>query len=214
MSIAETNDTRPWSQATIEDYRALPLLAHDVLADVPVHDVWRVFLPGGGDTVTMMDVRRVSQSIGGGVGAGGGVAVRSLFAIRHAVGTVLGWDDGEGEDREFFFDEEVSRATLVPRGTRDGPFTVIYVYDDEALSAVRNATVEAYLVWSLQPAEGGHSLLWAIHVRSVGALTRPYMKVIDPFRKWLVYPQLLQALHDAWVRDFHAPSDITKTSKP
>ena len=214
--MAANKNTRPWSQTTVDKYRALPLLAHDTLADVPVHDVWRVFLPGGGDSVTMLDVRRVSQSMrdsshaegtrGGGVGSGvsggiAGLAVRTLFAIRHAIGALFGWDDSDGEDDEFFFDEEVSRATLVPRGTRDGPFTVVYVYDDEALSAIRNATVEAYLVWSLQPVQGGHDLLWAIHVRSVGALTRPYMMVVDPFRKWLVYPQLLQALHDAWVLD-------------
>ncbi len=46
------------------DYRALPLRAHEFLADVPLHDVWRFRLRGGSPGVTVRPAhpRRFRQS--------------------------------------------------------------------------------------------------------------------------------------------------------
>lgn len=38
--------------------------------------------------------------------------------------------------------------------------------------------------------------------RSVGCITAPYMRLIDPFRRFIVYPALLRAVHAAWMRAF------------
>ena len=35
---------RPWSEASITDYRRLPLRAHGYFSEVPIYDVWRVTL--------------------------------------------------------------------------------------------------------------------------------------------------------------------------
>ena len=93
------------------------------------------------------------------------------------------------------------RSTVEP-GTLDGPFAVLYVHSAEAVSEIRNATVHAFLVWALEPAPDGYQLFWAIHVLPVSVWTKPYLALIDPFRRWLVYPSLLRRIHEAWSREF------------
>ena len=93
---------------------------------------------------------------------------------------------------------EVLAESLVEPGSKDGPFRVVYVTKGEALSEIRNATVQAYLVWALKPAPHGCRLFFAIHVKPVGRWTRPYLALIAPFRRFVVYPQLLRRLHAAW----------------
>ncbi|MBA2290850.1 MAG: DUF2867 domain-containing protein [Gemmatimonadales bacterium] len=56
------------------------------------------------------------------------------------------------------------------------------------------------LLAAVAPSPGGHHLFWAIHVAPVGALTRPYMALIDPLRRFLVYPSLLARFHKAWIQ--------------
>ena len=74
----------------------------------------------------------------------------------------------------------------------------------EAVSEIRNATVHGFLVWALEPAAGGYELLWAIHVQPVSAWTAPYLALIEPFRRWMVYPALLRRIHESWIQEFNA----------
>ena len=66
----------------------------------------------------------------------------------------------------------------------------------------RNATVHAFLVLALSSRPDGHMLYWAIYVKPVGALTGLYMALIDPFRRWIVYPALIAEMQDAWARAY------------
>ena len=88
----------------------------------------------------------------------------------------------------------------MPPGTCDGPFEVLYVHATEAVSEVQNATVQAFLVWAVKPASDGHQLFCAIHVLPVSAWTGGYLALINPFRRWIVYPSLLRRFHAAWMR--------------
>jgi len=143
---------RPWSRATLDEYRRLPLRAHSLLADVPLHDVWRVALPGGGPSRTMRDVRSVfqaarrSQSLS--------PPVRALFALRWLLGRLFRWDGLLSEPEAWSFrrrlNEADRRQSIVEPGTLDGPFTVLYVHTMEAVSEIRNATVHAFLVWAVE----------------------------------------------------------------
>ena len=62
---------------------------HSFLADVPIHDVWSVELPGGGAQRSIEDLRaifaleRVAET---------NAAVRALFRLRLALGRWFGWD--------------------------------------------------------------------------------------------------------------------------
>ncbi len=181
------------------EYRRLDLRAHALLADVPLHDVWALDLPGGGTDRRIADVRALVD-----LGAANR-ATRALFALRLAIGRVLGWD------RERPVAPSASPHSLLPAlgdadraasevapGTRDGPFRVVYVFAREAVSEIENATVAAWSVQALVPRPGGYRFYWAIYVRPVGAITRAYMMAIDPFRHWIVYPSILRALRRGW----------------
>jgi hypothetical protein len=195
---------RPWSQATVQEYHRLPLRAHTLLRDVPLHDVWRVTLPDGGPSRTMKDVRfvfevaRRSQRLG--------LPVRALFGLRWSIGRLFRWDRPQGKPEGWSFRSRLSDTdrlqSIVEPGTLDGPFTVLYVHTMEAVSEIQNATVHGFLVWALEPTPDGYQLFWAIHVLPVSAWTKPYLALIDPFRRWLVYPALLRRMHESWTREF------------
>ena len=186
-----------------EAYRRLDLRAHALLADAPLHDVWAVDLPGG-EARTLLDLRAALGERGGVTGAS--PAVRLLSRLRGALGRRLGWDREAGRaparsylDRLSDADREASR---IAPGTREGPFRVLYVTPHESVSEVRNATVHAFSVFALAPRPGvGQRLYLAVHVRPVGRITAWYMRLIDPFRRLVVYPALLRHIRAAWTRD-------------
>jgi hypothetical protein len=188
-----------WGRTSHSEYERLPLHAHALLANVPLHDVWQVELPGGGADRTLLDLRelmdaeRMQQS---------SPIVRGLFSLRRALGRLFGWDDAPGASRESELMRSVPapllERSLVAPGSSDGPFTVVYVHESESVSEIRNATVHAFSVVALERIAGGYRAFWAIYVAPVGALTPYYMALIDPFRRWLVYPAILKRLHTAW----------------
>jgi hypothetical protein len=149
----------------------------------------------------MLDVRAVVERAGHSERMG--TPVRALFRLRWWLGRVLEWDAERVEMGPHSFiarlESKDREQSLVPSGTRDGPFTVLYVHQAEAVSEVRNATVHGFVVWSLRLAQGGYHLYLAVHVLPVGRWTRPYMALIDPFRRWLVYPAMLRSVHRAWL---------------
>ena len=89
-------------------------------------------------------------------------------------------------------------------GTSDGPFRVLLVTRDEAISEIQNATVHAFSVFALVGQPSGYRLYWAIYVRPVGRLTRWYMRLIDPFRRAVIYPAVLRHICAAWAREVRA----------
>ena len=193
----------PWSRVDTNKFLELPLRAHAVLHDVPIHDAWCVRLPGGGPGRSMADVRQLldrhrSSNLN--------PAVRILFGIRIALGRLFRWDEpleplGEASFFHRLTDDDVARST-VPPGTREGPFVVLYVHEHETLGEARNATVHAFSVVSLVEQQWGYELFWSIYVRPAGGLTRAYMALINPFRRWIVYPSLLRTLHRAWREEY------------
>lgn len=201
---AEQSTARPWSQVPVEQYTRLSLRAHSLLSDVPVHDVWRVELPDRDPSRTMKDVRAVLENARQAQRMS--LPVRALFGLRWWLGRVFRWDrpSGDPDPRSFRsrLTDDDRRQSLVEPGTADGPFFILYVHAMEAVSEVRNATVHGFLVWALEPVPAGYHLFWAIHVLSVSGWTAPYMALIDPFRRWLVYPALLRRIREAWTETF------------
>jgi hypothetical protein len=98
-------------------------------------------------------------------------------------------------------DADRARSLTAP-GTRDGAFRTLYQFPDEALAEVRNATVHGFLATALVPSASGYVLYWAVYAKPVGALTRLYMALIDPFRRLIVYPALLAQTQAAWSRAY------------
>src|SRR6266849_10853494 len=131
----------------------------------------------------------------------------SDLSLRRAIGRVVGWERvrEHSEPPPIFRDrltETDRKASLVPTGTADGPFRVLYVLPRESATEIWNATVHAVSSYALVEHENGYRLYWAIYVRSVGRITAPYMRLIDPFRRVIIYPALLRSIHAAWMREF------------
>jgi len=190
-------------RASPAEWNRLDLRVHALLAGVPLHDVWSVDLPGGRSGLTLSDLRTIfAERL-----AMSNAAVRFLFSLRRAIGRVFGWERArEHSDPPPIFRDRLTAATrsasLVPTGTAEGPFRVLYMLPRESASEICNATVHAVSSYALVEHAAGYRLYWAIYVRSVGRMTAPYMRLIDPFRRFIVYPALLRSIRTAWMRDF------------
>jgi hypothetical protein len=166
---------------------------------VPLHDVWELRLEGGGPGRRLKDFRALVVDRPWRPPA----AVRLLFAFRGLLGTALRLDRPHpGGIPPGSYVHRLSPAererSLEPPGSPWGIFRLVYAFEDEALGEIVNRTVHAFSFMGMLPAPGGYRVHWGIYVRPVGPLTRPYMALIDPFRRWLVYPSLLRGFEDAW----------------
>lgn len=191
----------PWAITDQVEYLGQDLRAHLILKDIRPFEVWRLDLPGGGEGRTVADIRSLTLA------SRPNRSVQFLFAVRRFLGRLFGWDK-ESEDRAALFQSRLAEAdrelSTVATGTKDGPFTVLYVHPTEAMSEIRNKTVHAALVWALLPKTDGYRLLWGIHVKPVGRLTAFYMAFIKPFRHWIVYPALLSRLFNLWCSTYNS----------
>jgi hypothetical protein len=186
-----------------DEFRALDLRCHTLLDDAPLHDVWVIDLEGGGPGRTMRDVDAVAAP---GRAGSPSLVVRALFALRFGAGRIFGWDrprDHALADSylQRLTDDDRARSLLMP-GTRRGIFRVLYLFSDETVAETRNATVHAFLAMALRPRANGYRLYWAIYVKPVGRLTAIYMALIDPFRRFVVYPALIRQVQAAWARAY------------
>jgi Protein of unknown function (DUF2867) len=179
-----------------DEFRSLTLRAHEILRDVPIHDVTAVDLPGGGAGRRMSDIRALEKTSPPSRIAGG------LLALRFFLGRVFGWDRTPMGPEESFLsrlsDQDRRDSEVLP-GTRAGPFLLLYQFADEALAEIRNATVHGWLCTALVPRANGYRLYMAVYVQPVSWLSRPYLIAIEPFRRFLVYPAMLGRIRRAWI---------------
>jgi len=179
------------------EFQRLNLRCHALLSNVPLHDVWAIRLDGGGPGRSVQDARAILFG-----DRPSGLAFRGLFALRSGLGRAFGWDDERydppGESYLNCLAEADRSQSQITPGTREGPFRVLYVFGDEALSELRNATVHAFLALALTPSPVGYTLYLAIYVKPVSRLTTLYMALIDPFRRRIIYPALGRHIQQRW----------------
>ena len=168
------------------EFRARPLRVHALLHDVPLEDAWAIPLSGGGAGRTIQDVRAVMVA---GREASPTV-VQALLRLRRRIGALFGWDrQRPGWTAESYADRlsPADRArSLVAPGTPDGNFRLLYRFEDEQLSELRNATVHAFVSLSIRPTPGGYLAFAGVFVKPVHRFTRLYMGAIAPFRRLVV----------------------------
>jgi len=188
-------------RVTQQEFERVDLRAHSLLADVPLHDVWAVDLPGGGPGRTIVDLRALlsAQRL-----TAVNPAVRLLFGLRTQFGRAFGWDRKPPKASEESFLYRLSaadrKASLVAPGTLEGPFRVLFVSPREAISEIQNSTVHGFSVFALLHRSPDYRLYWGIYVRPVGRITAWYMRLIDPFRRLIIYPALLRHIRTTWSR--------------
>jgi len=185
-----------------DEFRARPLRVHALLHDIPLEDAWAVPLSGGGAGRTVQDVRAVML-------AGRETApavVRGLFRLRRHIGALFGWDDQRPAwNAESYVDrlspEDRARSLVAP-GTQDGSFRLLYRFEDEQLSELRNATVQAFASLSVRQTPGGYLAYLGVFVQPVHRFTRLYMAAIAPFRRLVVYPAIIRKVQRAWAERY------------
>ena len=186
-------------QISPAEFYALPLRVHTLLAGVPLHDVWAVDLPAHRDGVTLSEfLRRASQ---------GGInrlppAARALIRLRLFLGRIFRLDaepnDAVAASFASHLTPEDRARSLVVSGTPEGLFRVVYRFENEQLLEVQNRTVHAAALSALAQTADSYRFYFAVYVRRRTWITPVYMGLIDPFRKWIIYPALLKTIRATW----------------
>ncbi len=97
--------------------------------------------------------------------------------------------------------------SAVAPGTADGRLTFLYLFEDEQLSELRNATVHAFSSLSIRQTPEGYLAYWAIYVQPVTRFTRLYMTAIAPFRRLVVYPAIIRKVQRARAERYAGATD-------
>jgi len=193
-------------QISSSDFYALPLRVHTFLADVPLHDVWAVDLPKRRAGVTLSEfLRRASRDGSDAANAETRKfppTARALFALRFFLGRIFGL---EAEPKDALATSFANRLTeedrarsLVAPGMREGLFRIVYRFENEQLVEVQNRTVHGAALSALAERADGYRFYFAVYVRRRTWITPFYMGLIDPFRKWIIYPALLKRIRASW----------------
>lgn len=183
-------------------HEAHPWVISEVAPDFRLLDVWA--LPVEGERAEFGRVLDVVLTSFDPARAGG--VTRALFAVRNRLGALFGWDDAKPRPipgcRETTLRDRLP-AHLV--GSADGTmlggsgFTPLYRTADEWTAELSNGTVHGvlHLTWVDRGDDRCRAHL-AVYVKPRGRLGAAYLKAIEPFRHYLVYPALIRHVGAAW----------------
>ena len=189
-------------QISTQEFERLPLRVHDFLAGIPLHDVWAIDLPRARSGITLDEFLRTTSACSFKPSS----LVRALLTIRLFVGRLLGWDREPDTTSWETFAARMTPAdrsrSLVPAGTREGLFRVVYRFENEQLLELINRTAHAAALSALVESANTYRFYFGIYVRSISRFTPIYMALINPFRKLVVYPSLLRTVRERWDKAF------------
>ncbi len=193
-------------QISPTEFHGLPLRVHSYLTGVPLHDVWAVDLPKRRDGVTLSEfLRRASQDGSDATDAKVNKfppVARALFHLRFFLGRIFRLED-EPKDGlaaslgSRLTTEDRARSFVVP-GTPEGLFRVVYRFENEQLLEIQNRTVHAAALSALTERADTYRFYFAVYVRERTWITPLYMGLIDPFRRWIIYPAMLKKIRATW----------------
>jgi Protein of unknown function (DUF2867) len=189
-------------KVTKREFERLPLRVHGLLSGVPLHDVWAIDLPRTRPGITLAEFQLKANACPLPLSR----IVRALVNIRLFVGRLLGWDR---EPPATTWETFATRLTtidrsrsLVPTGTPEGLFRVVYRFENEQLLELINRTAHAAALSALVETADAYRFYFGVYVCSVSRFTPIYMALIDPFRNLVVYPSLLRGIRATWNQTF------------
>ena len=188
-----------------EEFRTKDLRVHSFLADVPLHDVTVLRLHGGGAGRTVLDFQALfsADSL-----QGANFVVAALFEFRSVMGGLFRWEELDMQPAQSAYldrltGDDRARSLVPPGNDHDiSPLTVVYAFEHESLYQLRNATGHHFLAFAIEPSDVGYTLYWAVYVKRTSLLTPLYMGLIDPLRRFLVYPSIVKTLERAWEKEY------------
>ena len=181
------------------EHTSRPWRIHQLAKDFRVLDVWALPTRGGPDDFPRL-VRLMAEFDPG----RSSLVVRELFAIRFALGRLLGLDrpeTGLGVRVDTLRDRLPADLahTATDFDVDTDPFAPLYITDDEFAMEIANQTVHGVLhvAWVPDGAGGYHGQM-AVLVKPNGWAGSMYMAAIAPFRHLAVYPLMLRDIGRAW----------------
>ena len=186
------SEHRPVSPA---EFNSKDLRLHELLADVPLHDVWVAHLSGGPQGMTLQDLRWLLVD---GFRHNLNTAFITAASMREVLGSLFRWDDDRCESGEASFVHRLTETDRRRSLTEPGDSMFVYTFEHEALIEITNCTVQAFVGIALEPVADGYDMYWAFYVKRVGWITPFYMALIDPFRHTVIYPTLIEGIEQEW----------------
>lgn len=184
------------------EHTSRPWRIHQLAKDFRILDVWALSTPGGPDDFPRL-LRMMAEFDPG----RSSFVVRGLFAIRFALGRLLGLDrpeTGLGTRVDTLRDRLPADLahTATDFDVDTGHFVPLYVTDDEFAMEIANQTVHGvlHLGWVSDSDAGGYRGQMAVLVKPNGWAGSMYMAAIAPFRHLAVYPLMLRDIRRAWGR--------------
>jgi len=175
-----------------------PWRIHELTRDFRLEDVWALPTPGGVDDFPRL-VRLMSSS---NLSRGSSPIFRALFAIRWSVGKLFGWDNpdtGLGSRVTTLRDRLPDDLRAAPSGPDFGPFSALYLLNNEFAAEIANKTVHGvmHISWVADETSGYRGQM-AVYAKPNGLFGSAYMAAITPFRHLLVYPAMLRGIGEIW----------------
>lgn len=178
-------------------------MVHRLLEDFEIEDVWELPIVLTRNQ-PISDVQKAFIECIAHI-SGKGLA-GMLFRFRFFLGRVFGWDDDNdarntipvGSIRERY----ASRTGLPPQDfsfPRGAQFIPVYQTKNESLAEIENQTVHAGVHYSkVSQGNDRYKAYMTVYVKPKGLFGRLYMKLIMPFRLFIVYPVMLKVIGQLW----------------
>jgi len=163
--------------------------------DVPLHDVWLAHLPGGGTGRTLADL---DEAMAGGITGDETVALAAAITAYVLAARVLGLAKEECVDTLSSVRQRLTEADRARSIYPPGEHGFIYYFERESLLEIQTCTARALYAFALEPEESGYALYWGVYADRVSWITPYYMMLIDPVRRLVVYPSILQRIEQRW----------------
>ncbi len=194
-----------------DEYLSLDLRVHTLMADVPLHDLWIAHLSGGGTGRALLDV---DEAMAGGVTGDETVALAAAVTTYMVAARVLGLASEECFDTLSWVRQRVTEAdrarSIFPVGERG----FVYHFEREALLEIQTCSARALYAFALEPEEFGYTLYWAVYADHVSWVTPYYMRFIDPVRRLVVFPSILQRIEQRWRANWLVAFEPSDASTP
>ncbi len=191
-----------------EIHNEYPWIARRIAKDFELWDVWE--FPIRADNSETQDFNSFCEVYKNSFSEMSGLT-GMLFKLRFWLGKVLGLDKNKNmlpisgceetsvRSRLSGEDEERNRIPEDVPGAGLSLFRAVYLFDNERLDELSNNTVHALMHtgW-VEKQENHYTAQLAVYVKPRGRAGHVYLKLIEPFRRHIVYPAMMKKVKAQW----------------
>ncbi len=95
--------------------------------------------------------------------------------------------------------EQSKTGKAIQLNTTDLEFRPVYLFQDESLHEISNDTVHGLIHFGwIKKNDNFYTASLAIYVIPRGMIGKVYLKLIEPFRRYIVYPAMMKSIKAIW----------------